>query len=326
MHIVLVERSKLPALHYGGTERVVWWLAKGLHSAGHKVTLVAGKGSYCPYAKVLEWVDDATLSKQIPTDADLVHFHFPWKGELKKPYLFTVHGNGQPGQQFSINSIFVSENHAERHGATAFVYNGLDPADYPGFRDSKPAGYMHFLGHAAWKVKNLKGAIEVTRLANQSLKVGGGYRLNLNMGIRFYPHTHVRFWGMVGGEKKDRLLRNSRALVFPVRWHEPFGLAITESMLYGNPVFGTPYGSLPELVSREAGYLSDSASDLALALKEWPAFSRTKIKEWVLENATYESMTNKYLKHYTTVLEGKKLNARLPEKMTNEEGLLFWKS
>ena len=32
------------------------------------------------------------------------------------------------------------------------------------------------------------------------------------------------------------------ALLFPVKWHEPFGLALIESLYFGNPVFGTPFG------------------------------------------------------------------------------------
>lgn len=324
MHLVLVERSRLPATQYGGTERVVWWLAKGLSELGHQVTLLAGKGSECPFATVIPWTEEVPMDQLVPSSADLVHFHFPWTGELKIPYLFTVHGNGQAGEQFPVNSIFVSKNHAERHHAQAFVYNGLDPADYPSFQHSRPTPYMHFLGHAAWKVKNLKGAIQVAGLAGQKLKVGGGNRLNLNMGIRFYPQLHVRFWGMVGGESKDRLLRESRAMLFPVRWHEPFGLAITESMLYGNPVFGTPYGSLNELVINEVGALANSAEALANAAKNWESYSRKRISEWVLDQFTYLHMARKYVHYYEQILSGHTIHTRAPYAKEAQSVILPW--
>lgn len=324
MHVVLVERSRLPALQYGGTERVVWWLAKGLKELGHQVTLIAGKGSECPFAHVVFWNEEVDFQQLIPVSADLVHFHFPWSGALNIPHLFTVHGNGQSGEQFHINSIFVSRNHAERHHAEAFVYNGLDPADYPGYQFAKPSDYMHFLGHAAWKVKNLKGAIEVAGLAKQRLKVGGGSRLNLNMGIRFYPQLHVRFMGMVGGESKDQLLRSSRAMIFPVRWHEPFGLAITESMLYGNPIFGTPYGSLIELVNQEVGALANSAQELSGQVNNWNSYSRRRITEWVLDQYTYIKMARKYLHYYEQILSGHAINANAPFVKETASGLLPW--
>ena len=72
---------------------------------------------------------------------------------------------------------------------------------------------------------------------------------------------------MVGGTQKTGLLNASRGLIFPVRWHEPFGLAVIESLYFGCPVFSTPYGALPELVPVHCGVLSDQASVLAEAVR-----------------------------------------------------------
>ena len=36
--------------------------------------------------------------------------------------------------------------------------------------------------------------------------------------------------------EKGEILNSSKGLVFPVLWHEPFGLAIIESLYYGCPV------------------------------------------------------------------------------------------
>ena len=59
---------------------------------------------------------------------------------------------------------------------------------------------------------------------------------------------------MVDASKKKVIIEQSKGLIFPVTWHEPFGLAITESFYFGAPVGGTPYGALPELVSPEVGF------------------------------------------------------------------------
>ncbi len=64
------------------------------------------------------------------------------------------------------------------------------------------------------------------------------------------------------------LLNQSKGLIFPVLWHEPFGLAITESLFYGCPIFGTPYGALPEIVQSEYGFLSNDSKELINAIKE----------------------------------------------------------
>ncbi len=72
---------------------------------------------------------------------------------------------------------------------------------------------------------------------------------------------------MLGGEKKNQAIQNSQAILFPGLWHEPLGLAILESLYFGCPVFGTTYGSLPELISAERGFLSNSKSELVNAIR-----------------------------------------------------------
>ena len=73
---------------------------------------------------------------------------------------------------------------------------------------------------------------------------------------------------MVGGAQKINLLNASRGLIFPVSWHKPFGLAIIESMYFGAPVFATPYGALPEIVTPVCGVLSASRATLAGAITD----------------------------------------------------------
>src|SRR5581483_9271649 len=60
------------------------------------------------------------------------------------------------------------------------------------------------------------------------------------------PHVHLL--GCIGVSKKVPLLRDARALLAPIEWEEPFGLALIEAMLSGCPVVAFPRGSVPELV------------------------------------------------------------------------------
>ena len=96
-----------------------------LNKRGHKVTFIAGKGSSCPFAKVIELDPSVNLNTQIPTDADIVHFNIPVPEGITKPHLLTIHGNGIPANA-DRNIVFVSRNHAQRLGSESFVYNGLD--------------------------------------------------------------------------------------------------------------------------------------------------------------------------------------------------------
>lgn len=313
LHICLVERGVLPVNAYGGTERVVWYLARELSRDGHRVTLLAGRGSRCDFARVLPFDPEAPLTPQLPTDCDLIHFHFPPEEAIELPHIVTNHGNRNDLRPFPLNTVFLSANHAARYGAQHFVYNGLDWDDYGKVPLEKPAdAYAHFLGNAAWRVKNVQGAIRVARMAGKRLVVMGGKRLNLKMGFRFTADPRVRFAGMVGGEKKLSLLRNSAALVFPVRWHEPFGLAVIESLYFGCPVFATPYGAIPELVDQESGLLSNRADELAAGLRNASDFDRRHCHQRAVDVFNARRMMLDYVRLYEAVLDGAALNTSAP--------------
>ena len=112
----------------------------------------------------------------------------------------------------------------------------------------KKVGF-HFFGKAAWRRKNVEVQFYVLKKANRTpIDILGGTRLNFNMGFRFTTDLHARFHGMVDDDFKNRVMSSSRGLVFPVRWNDPCPNAVIESLFAGCPVFGTPYGSLPELV------------------------------------------------------------------------------
>ena len=64
MDIIQVVDAVLPAVRYGGTERVVWALARELVRAGHRVTFLARAGSVCDFAEVVVR-DDRPLAEQI---------------------------------------------------------------------------------------------------------------------------------------------------------------------------------------------------------------------------------------------------------------------
>jgi glycosyltransferase involved in cell wall biosynthesis len=311
-HILIVTHSKIPAIKYGGIERVIWDLGKTLVDKGYRVSYLVSPGSYCEFAQVLSYDSTISINLQIPDDVDLVHFNFNPKEEIKKPYLVSVHGNPSFGELLNIQSVFVSKSHAERYGSQIFAYNGLDWNNYPKVNLTQPRKHFHFLANAAWRVKNVKGAISICKQANQQLEVLGGNRFNIKMGLRLTLDTHVHFRGMVDNIQKAKYLAQSKGLIFPVLWHEPFGLAIIESLYFGCPIFATPYGALNEIVGKEYGFLSASADELALALLNTEDYNKSSCQEYVVENFSAENMTNAFLRFYEKIWNGEKLNKETP--------------
>lgn len=312
MNILIVSNAQIPVNKYGGTERIIWWLGRELHRLGHQVTYLCAPGSSCPFAKVLPLDLTVDMNLQVPDDIDVIHFHLPVQNFTKKPCLVTVHDNPPASTALHENSVFVSGNHAGRYGSSTFVYNGIDTADYRQPDLGAKRGYTHFLAKAAWRLKNVRGAIDVATQSGNKLVVMGGTRLNIKMGFRFTPNLNVRFKGMVDNEEKSAVMNSSKALIFPVLWHEPFGIALIESLYFGCAIFGTPYGSLPELVPAEVGLLSNSKSVLAEGLRNVDHFNKQLCHEYAADNFNISHMTQQYLQLYERVLNGEPLNKTRP--------------
>jgi len=313
MHICIVNNSVIPALKYGGTERVIWWLGKMLVKMGHKVSYLVSKGSSCPFADVYEWNPALPFNSQVPPFVDVLHLSAAPNEPPLKPYIITMHGNLNVVAELDPNTVFVSRNHASRYGSDCFVYNCLDVEDYGRPNLTAERKYIHFLADAAWRIKNVRGAISIARKAGVQLQVIGGVRFNVNMGIRLTFDPNTRFNGMKGGEEKNRIINGSKGLLFPVLWNEPFGLAIIESLYFGCPVIATPYGSLPELVPAQVGFLSSKKDDLVNAVKNIDAFDRVACHQYVMDNFTSDRMALNYLTLYEKVMNGLPLNSRAPK-------------
>lgn len=321
MHIVIAHNSKIPAINYGGIERVIWYLGLELTKMGHKITFLVQEGSTCPFAEVLILNPGISIQKQIPQNTDFVHFHFQPKQKIQVPFLVTVHGNLPANTLFDLNTNFVSKNHALRYGADAFVYNGLDWDDYGKPDFTGKGNYVHFLGKAAWRIKNVRSAISIAHQNKTEIKILGGTRLNFKMGFRFTSSKWATFYGMVGGVQKLDLLNHSKALIFPVLWHEPFGLAITESLFFGCPVLGTKYGSLPELISDEFGFLSNNQFELVREFKNIDSYNPRVCHQYAADIFNSKNMAKNYLLLYEKILNGEKINKDLPQFVVKENVL-----
>lgn len=312
MRILFEYDSILPPVTYGGTERILYWLMKALVKLGHEVIYLGPKESnlssigvtVIPKKKGEEW------RHLVPKDIDIIHFSCT-PGEIDIPFLVTIHGNGKEGETFHPNTVYVSKKHAANHGSDQFVYNALDLDEYP-YHAPKKVDWREFLflAKASWKVKNLKQCMSACKTAKKHLHVAGGRKFSLSR----YHH----FYGMVDQEKKRELLDRIDALLFPVRWHEPFGISIIEAMAYGKPVIGGPYGSLPELITPDTGVICKNYDELLGHLENKPRLADpATIRNYVETNFSAEVMAKNYLEKYERILAGELLNVEAPKTLSN---------
>jgi glycosyltransferase involved in cell wall biosynthesis len=295
LHVVLYHPDRLPVERYGGTERVVVWLARGLAALGHEVTLIAGPRTRVAEAKVITIPHAITrkaggpdLSPWIPPGTDVVHAHVPmYHLPPGVPHLWTLHGNATPEPPLLDTAIALSADHARRHGIARWVHNGLDPADYR-FATTKGDSDL-FLGRLH-SVKGWQWAIAGARESERRLVVAGGWRPSVRRDLQFV--------GRVGGERKIALLADAACLWMPVQWDEPFGLATIEAMVSGTPVLGTHRGALPEIVTPDSGALGDSIEELVQLRPGLDSLDPEQIRDRVLRHFTHLVMAEAYVTIY----------------------------
>lgn len=335
MTILMVHNAKIPASNYDGAERVLWWLGRQLCQMGHSVRYLVKKGSSCSFATVIPMDEKKPISEQIPEDTDLVHFHFQPKETIEKPHLVTQHRCLPQPEYLSPNSVFVSAHQAAQFGSTQFVHYGIDFSEYGKPNLSNSRYYFHFMGNAAKSGKNVKGAIELARKINARLHVIGGTRVNFRQGLRVTLSPSARFHGVLLPDGRNAILNGSKGMIFPVLCHVPFGLSVAESLWFGCPLFGTPYGALPELLGREPrfnlsmnqqytgsveafysdyGFLSIHKSEILDAMIHAESYQAKLIHDYAAAYFGIEKMADKYLNIYEKILNGAPLH---PSRLLN---------
>lgn len=297
MHVALFARDRLPVRKYGGTQRIVVYLARGLAAAGHRVTLIAAAGSWVPEATLVPLQSaqvrrpDLDLRPLLPAGVDVLLSFVPLAHPPGVPWIRSLHGNRRPGTESAPNTLFLSRDHARRHGATAFVYNGIDLSEFR-FEPVKQR-YDLFLGRLH-SVKGYRWAIDGARRAGRRLLVAGGWRPSLT--------RRVRYVGKVGGPEKAELLARAACLWMPALWDEPFGLTLIEALASGTPVLGTRRGALPEIVAPDTGALGDTLDELVARRADLDGIDPGACRAMVERRFTHHVMAAEYVRVFREFL------------------------
>ncbi len=106
---------------------------------------------------------------------------------------------------------------------------------------------------------------------------------------------------------KRELIQAAKALLFPVQFHEPFGLMQAEALACGTPVIGTNYGSVPEVINDGiTGFVvNNSIQAFADVLGKVDQIIPAVCREQAVRRFDYKVMTQNYLREYQLVLDGK---------------------
>jgi len=326
--------APVPPRLYGGIELVVDRLAQGFQAAGHDVVLFTTGDSTCPVTKrwFLEASEGVRIGFTVPEvrhvlaayealrDVDLIHDHTVLGPVLSHhytdlPVVTTVHGelDGELRdiyERVATEVAVVAVSNAQRAVAPEIpiarvIHHGINAADFPvGAGDG---GYLLFLGRLS-PDKGAGRAIDVARKADVALLLAGKMREPWE---RDYFDAHVapflseqiQYLGEVDHQRKLELLAGARALVFPIRWNEPFGLVMVEAQACGTPVLAFREGAAPEVVDDgRTGFLCDDEADMAEAVLKLDSLDRGACRAAVEGYFSTERMANEHIELFEELL------------------------
>ncbi|GIF09989.1 glycosyltransferase family 4 protein [Actinoplanes teichomyceticus] len=321
---------RTPPLHYGPWELITSLLAEGLTARGVDVTLFA----------TLDSVTTATLDGVAATgyeeseaidgrvwealhvshalarasEFDLVHNHLDWlplafSTHCAAPLLTTVHGFSGPHilpAYRRADSHYVSISDSDRSpdlDYVATVHHGVDLSGLPfhpdGGDDLVLFGRIH-------PDKGTDLAIEIARRAGRRLVMCGIVQDRRFFTERVEPlidGDRVVYLGSVGPDERGTILGSGAALLHPIRFAEPFGLSVVESMACGTPVVAYRKGSMPEVVDEGVtGRLVDSVDEAVAAVGRIADIDRAACSARARERFSAARMVDQYLEIYRKIV------------------------
>jgi glycosyltransferase involved in cell wall biosynthesis len=283
-------------------------------------------GDFAPFTAI-------ALGKVAPRlgEFDVVHSHldyhgFPLARAALRPVVTTLHGRlDLPGlaplyREFR-DVPLVSISDAQREPVpdanwVATVHHGvvLDDLAFNG----RPGDYLAFLGRIAPE-KGVDTAIRVAQRAGMPLQIAGRMPLpykddpEARRDWEYYEgevgpllrgrRGRARFVGEVGDRRKSTFLRNAAALLFPIRWPEPFGLVIVEALACGTPVVALRAGSVPELIEHGVtGFVCDDEDELVAAVGRLGEIDRARCRAEAERRFTPAAMADGYERAYAALV------------------------
>ncbi len=321
---------RTPPRHYGPWEQIASHLAEGLVARGVDVTLFATLDSrtagtldgVCPHG----YAEDPALDGRVwealhvahalarSGEFDLVHNHLDWlplafAAHCRAPMVTTVHGFSDPRIVPAYRraaSAYVSISDADRSPEldyVATVHHGIDLAALPfsaaGGEDLVVLGRIH-------PDKGTAAAIEIARLAGRRLVICGIVQDERYFAEQVLPHVDgdaVSYLGPVGPSRRAEVLGSAAALLHPIAFDEPFGLAVVEAMACGTPVVTYPRGAMPEIVDEAVtGFLVDGPAAAAAAVDRAAGLDRAACRATASRRFSTARMVTDYLAVYGRIL------------------------
>lgn len=339
MHIAITADPMLPVPPrlYGGIERIVDMLMRGLMERGHDVTLFAHSDSEVPCRHVPYSGTDAqslidtvrnmlTVSRLAFRQPDVVHSfgrlaYLTPLLPLRLPKIMSYQRGPTPSriqtamtlaQEGSLLFTGCSDHIADEirpYAPARTVYNGVPLGTYDVQTSVAADAPLVFLGRIA-PIKGTHTAVEVARQSGRRLVIAGNVPDEQRPFFRekIEPHLdgeQIRYVGPVDDDEKNALLGRAAAFLMPIEWEEPFGIVMAEAMACGTPVIGTRLGAVPEVVEEGVtGFIGENVEDLVAAVHRTDELDRAATRERCEASFSARAVVDGYEALYEEMVSG----------------------
>jgi len=318
----------VPPKLYGGIERIIDMLIKGLMEKGHEVVLFAHEESDVPCElikykgkdprdKLDTWRNMRQVTSVKGKDFDVIHSF----GRLA--YLTALMPTALPKimsyqREPSIKMVKMAMRLSKKGsmhftGCSGYIANQMKPyapayaipngvpiGQYtfrPTVKDDAPLAFLGRIEH----IKGTHLAIEVAQKTGRRLLIAGNIPEDEKSQAYFEkmvkPHLNgqIEYVGPVNDEEKNELLGQSYAFMMPILWNEPFGIVMAEALACGTPVIGMDRGSVPEVVENGVnGYRCQSVEDMVEAVGRASGLLREKSRKIAEERFSNKAIVAQY--------------------------------
>ena len=236
------------------------------------------------------------------------------------PVVTTLHGRLdlpelQPLYRRFHDVPLVSISNAQRRPVAwanfvATVYHGIELDEFT--FNPRPGRYLAFLGRISPE-KGLDTAIRVAQRAGWPLRIAARkpLRIGSDPNVRADWEHYTRdvkplldagqgkLLGEVDGPAKDAFLGGAAALLFPIRWPEPFGLVMVEALACGTPVIALRDGSVPEVIEHgQTGFVCEDEDELVEATERLGELNRARCRQAAERRFSPSRMAEQYEQVY----------------------------
>lgn len=208
------------------------------------------------------------------------------------------------------------------------VHNAINVANFP-YSATKMDYYITLARFTADKAQHIAAKYATKhkkrlRMAGTVAGIGSHRRLLLELSNPLSPYRNneefryysdkvlpyviknpkITYVGNLSGIKKSKFISQAKALLFPIDWEEPFGMAVIEALACGTPVVAMNRGAMPETIEHGVtGFLANNEKEFEEYMLRVNEINPADCRKSVEKKFSATLMAQNYIKRYKSVIK-----------------------